>query len=242
MNKDRVVKTIVLKAPRERVWQALTNSSAFGVWFGAKIDGPFIAGKEVTGRIMPTQVDADVAKYQESISRCSVARQGRTHRTDEVVFILLASLRRRSGRRFFAGADDARHLRAAGRGGRDLAHNHGIRICTVACGTACSSVGVERYRLETPDQTYREVSRPRSAGLNRHAAAQRFGNRYVQDSAALCSPRRPRPPGDDRAPFRRRPARHCRTQTGHRRLPSSGHQASLRARKRWPCKQRPSGT
>ena len=65
MNKDRVVKTIVLKAPRERVWQALTNSSPFGVWFGAKIDGPFIAGKEVTGRIMPTQVDADVAKYQE---------------------------------------------------------------------------------------------------------------------------------------------------------------------------------
>ena len=65
MNKDRVVKTIVLKAPPERVWQALTDLSAFGVWFGAKIDGPFIAGKDVTGRIMPIQVDADVAKHQK---------------------------------------------------------------------------------------------------------------------------------------------------------------------------------
>jgi uncharacterized protein YndB with AHSA1/START domain len=66
MSTDRVVKTILLKAPRERVWQAITDSSRFGVWFGVEIDGPFVAGKEATGRIMPTQVDADVAKLQES--------------------------------------------------------------------------------------------------------------------------------------------------------------------------------
>jgi uncharacterized protein YndB with AHSA1/START domain len=66
MSADRVVKTIVLKAPRERVWQAITDSSRFGVWFGVEIDGPFVAGKEATGRITPTQVDADVAKHQES--------------------------------------------------------------------------------------------------------------------------------------------------------------------------------
>jgi uncharacterized protein YndB with AHSA1/START domain len=66
MSADRVVKTIVLKAPRERLWQAITDSSRFGVWFGVEIDGPFVAGKEATGRITPTQVDADVAKHQES--------------------------------------------------------------------------------------------------------------------------------------------------------------------------------
>jgi uncharacterized protein YndB with AHSA1/START domain len=66
MSADRVVKTIVLKAPRERVWQAITDSGRFGVWFGVEIDGPFVAGKEATGRITPTQVDADVAKHQES--------------------------------------------------------------------------------------------------------------------------------------------------------------------------------
>jgi uncharacterized protein YndB with AHSA1/START domain len=65
MSTDRVVKTIVLKAPRERVWQAITDSSRFGVWFGVEIDGPFVAGKEATGRMTATQVDADVAKHQE---------------------------------------------------------------------------------------------------------------------------------------------------------------------------------
>jgi uncharacterized protein YndB with AHSA1/START domain len=65
MNSDRIVKTIVLKAPRERIWQAITDSRGFGVWFGVELDGPFVAGKEATGRIVPTQVDADVAKHQE---------------------------------------------------------------------------------------------------------------------------------------------------------------------------------
>lgn len=66
MNTDRLVKTIVLKASRERVWQAITDSSRFGVWFGVEVDGPFVAGKDATGRITPTQVDPDVAKLQES--------------------------------------------------------------------------------------------------------------------------------------------------------------------------------
>lgn len=65
MQSDRIVKTIVLKAPRERIWRAITDSRRFGAWFGAEIDGPFIAGQEASGRIMPTQVDAEVARLQE---------------------------------------------------------------------------------------------------------------------------------------------------------------------------------
>lgn len=65
MNHDRIEKQIVLKAPRERVWRAISDSARFGSWFGAEIDGPFVAGKEATGRIAPTQVDSEVARLQE---------------------------------------------------------------------------------------------------------------------------------------------------------------------------------
>ena len=51
MSTDRIEKQIVLKAPRARVWQALTDSAEFGEWFGARMDGPFVAGSRVTGRI-----------------------------------------------------------------------------------------------------------------------------------------------------------------------------------------------
>ena len=48
---DRIEKTIVLRAPRSRVWRALTNSQEFGAWFGAKFDGPFKPGQRIEGRI-----------------------------------------------------------------------------------------------------------------------------------------------------------------------------------------------
>ena len=62
---DRIVKSIVLNAARERVWRAISDSTQFGSWFGMRFDGPFVAGKRITGRIAPTQVDPEVAKLQE---------------------------------------------------------------------------------------------------------------------------------------------------------------------------------
>jgi uncharacterized protein YndB with AHSA1/START domain len=62
---DRIVKTTVLKAPRERVWRAVSDSQQYGAWFGARFDGPFTAGAKLTGTIVPTEADADVAKSQE---------------------------------------------------------------------------------------------------------------------------------------------------------------------------------
>lgn len=67
MNSDRIEKKIVLNAPRERVWRAISNSASFGDWFGVQIDVPFVAGKEAVGRIAPTKVDPEVAKLQESV-------------------------------------------------------------------------------------------------------------------------------------------------------------------------------
>jgi uncharacterized protein YndB with AHSA1/START domain len=48
---DRIQKTMVLRAPRSKVWRALTDSSQFGQWFQARIDGPFVAGQRALGRI-----------------------------------------------------------------------------------------------------------------------------------------------------------------------------------------------
>jgi uncharacterized protein YndB with AHSA1/START domain len=38
---DKIVRTIELKAPRERVWRALTTDAEFAAWFGVK----FLEGK-----------------------------------------------------------------------------------------------------------------------------------------------------------------------------------------------------
>ncbi|MFZ5896114.1 MAG: SRPBCC family protein [Myxococcota bacterium] len=62
---DRIEKKIVLRAPHERVWRAITDSKQFGTWFGVDFDGPFVAGTKLNGRIVPTKVDPVVAKAQE---------------------------------------------------------------------------------------------------------------------------------------------------------------------------------
>lgn len=48
---DRIERSIELKAPISRVWQALTDHKQFGTWFRVNLDGPFIAGKLSTGQI-----------------------------------------------------------------------------------------------------------------------------------------------------------------------------------------------
>jgi len=62
---DRIEKKVLLKAPRDRVWRAISDAKEFGTWFGVEFEGPFVAGKPVTGRIAPTKVDPNVAKMQE---------------------------------------------------------------------------------------------------------------------------------------------------------------------------------
>jgi uncharacterized protein YndB with AHSA1/START domain len=62
---DRIEKRVVLQAPLERVWRAISDAGAFGSWFGMKFDGPFVPHTRLTGRIAPTQVDPEVAKLQQ---------------------------------------------------------------------------------------------------------------------------------------------------------------------------------
>jgi uncharacterized protein YndB with AHSA1/START domain len=65
MSTDRIEKKVLLKAPLDRVWRAITDSSEFGRWFGVRFDGPFVAGHSVRGVITPTLLDEEVAKMQE---------------------------------------------------------------------------------------------------------------------------------------------------------------------------------
>jgi uncharacterized protein YndB with AHSA1/START domain len=62
---DRIEKTVLLRAPQARVWRAISDAGQFGRWFGVAFDGPFVAGARMTGRMVPTQVDAEMAKAQE---------------------------------------------------------------------------------------------------------------------------------------------------------------------------------
>lgn len=65
MNPDRIEKEVLLKAPLDRVWRAISDADEFGRWFGVRFDGPFEPGTSVMGTITPTTVDADVAKAQQ---------------------------------------------------------------------------------------------------------------------------------------------------------------------------------
>lgn len=62
---DRIEKTVELKAPVERVWQALTDHREFGEWFRVKLDGPFVVGEVSTGRI--TYPGAEHMKWEATI-------------------------------------------------------------------------------------------------------------------------------------------------------------------------------
>jgi uncharacterized protein YndB with AHSA1/START domain len=48
---DRIEKEIVLRAPRSRVWRAITDAKEFGRWFRAEIKDSFVPGAPARGRI-----------------------------------------------------------------------------------------------------------------------------------------------------------------------------------------------
>ena len=65
MSTDRIEKKILLKAPIERVWRALSDSTEFGTWFGMKFDAPFTPGARMRGVIVPTKMNPEVANAQK---------------------------------------------------------------------------------------------------------------------------------------------------------------------------------
>jgi uncharacterized protein YndB with AHSA1/START domain len=62
---DRIEKKVLLRAPLARVWRAVSDAGEFGSWFGVKFDKPFAPGAVMNGTMVPTKVDAEVAKMQK---------------------------------------------------------------------------------------------------------------------------------------------------------------------------------
>lgn len=54
---DRIEKRIEVRAPRARVWRAISNAKEFGTWFGIQLDGAFAAGATVRGRLTIPKYD-----------------------------------------------------------------------------------------------------------------------------------------------------------------------------------------
>jgi uncharacterized protein YndB with AHSA1/START domain len=48
---DRIEKKVLLRAPRSRVWRALTNAQEFGQWFGVRLTGSFAPGAQIEGPV-----------------------------------------------------------------------------------------------------------------------------------------------------------------------------------------------
>jgi uncharacterized protein YndB with AHSA1/START domain len=65
MSTDRVEKKLLLKAPRSRVWRAITDSAEFGHWFGVRFEGPFKPNTSMKGSIVGTAVDPEINKAQQ---------------------------------------------------------------------------------------------------------------------------------------------------------------------------------
>ena len=62
---NEIRKEITLKAPLGKVWAAISNADEFGQWFGVRFDGPFRAGEKLSGVIVPTTVNDEIAAMQK---------------------------------------------------------------------------------------------------------------------------------------------------------------------------------
>jgi uncharacterized protein YndB with AHSA1/START domain len=49
---DRIEKRFEVRAPRSKVWRAISDAKQFSAWFGIAIEGQFIAGHTVPGKVM----------------------------------------------------------------------------------------------------------------------------------------------------------------------------------------------
>jgi uncharacterized protein YndB with AHSA1/START domain len=54
---DKIEKEIIMRAPRSKVWRALTNAEEFGKWFGVKMHDSFVPGAIARGKILSPGYD-----------------------------------------------------------------------------------------------------------------------------------------------------------------------------------------
>jgi uncharacterized protein YndB with AHSA1/START domain len=69
---DRIEKEIVLRAPRSRVWRALTDAKEFGQWFRVEMKDPFTPGAPARGSI--THPGYEHVKFEVQVERMEPER------------------------------------------------------------------------------------------------------------------------------------------------------------------------
>jgi len=72
---DRIEKKLLLRAPRARVWKALTDPAEFGTWFGVKMPpGSFAPGARVRGVITDAHPDYENQPMEITIEKMEPER------------------------------------------------------------------------------------------------------------------------------------------------------------------------
>jgi uncharacterized protein YndB with AHSA1/START domain len=64
---NSIEKQVTIKAPMSRVWRAITDTREFGQWFGVELEGPFAAGKAISGHFKGTFDEQAIADYQRKL-------------------------------------------------------------------------------------------------------------------------------------------------------------------------------
>ncbi|MDB5802320.1 MAG: hypothetical protein JWL63_3259 [Rhodocyclales bacterium] len=65
---DRIERSVVIQAPRDRVWKALSNAETFGTWFGANLKGQqFVPGQRTQGPL--TIANLEHVKFDVIVER-----------------------------------------------------------------------------------------------------------------------------------------------------------------------------
>ena len=71
---DIIVKSIEIRAPVSRVWQALTDHREFGTWFRVKLEGPFVPGKLARGPIALTVPSRPCSRSSNVVIKAASSR------------------------------------------------------------------------------------------------------------------------------------------------------------------------
>ena len=227
---DRIEKKVLLRAPRERVWRAISDAGQFGSWFGVKFDGPFVAGATTIGKIVPTTVDPEVAKTQkpyEGFKFEFAIDRIEPQRLFSFRWHPFAVERRR---RLLERAGHARHLRAGRGGGRHDADGDRVGLRSNPARTARQSVCRQRAGLGRAAQADRKILG--APGLNGDVTDAQFCRREArQGGAGFRRAGRRDSPAHRRAALRQ--GSHVNRAAGGRRasLASGHHETSARARR-----------
>ena len=174
---DRIERKIFLKAPRARVWRALTDAAEFGSWFGVDFTGQaFVAGKPMQGKIT-------YPGYSHLVMEVVIERIV----PERMSVMALAPCRYRSCRRLFPRAHHAGRVRAPRSRGRHVAYRRGIRTGKNSARPSCDRISHEQLGLGRTDARTSESMSPTRAKAAAKKRSLEVSRRFSRPWAMRCA-------------------------------------------------------